>query len=94
MQISSWESAAYFLLLLNSFSAGQPISLCLQNLQAKEPRTKPFPAEVRSTNNTTNESINQLKFNINKAIPASMGIIETRKSGSMSFQVILFLINF
>ena len=33
--------------LLNNFSAGQPISLCLQNLQAKEPRTNPFPAKER-----------------------------------------------
>jgi len=76
--------------LLNNCSAGQPISLCLQNLQAKEPRTKLFPAEVRIANNTINSRINQLKLNINNALPTNKGIIETRKSGSISFQQAFF----
>ena len=82
------------LLLLNNFSVGQPSSFCLQNLQTKEPLTKLFPADIRITNNTINKSINQVKFNINNATPTRRGIIETRTSGSMSFQVILPLINF
>jgi hypothetical protein len=83
----------YFLLLLNNCSAGQPISLCLQNLQAKELRTKPFPAEVSITNKTIRIKINQLKLNINNTIPTTTGIIETKKSGRISFQLILRLRN-
>jgi hypothetical protein len=73
--------------LLNILSAGQFISLCLQYLQAREPRTSPLPVETNKNNKIISESNNQLKSIINLTIPIISGIIATSISGIRSFQV-------
>jgi hypothetical protein len=76
---------------LNNFSAGQPISLCLQNLQVKLPRINWLPAVVNAINKIKANNRNGSNLIISKTIPAINGIRVTNKSGIMSFQVNLLL---
>ena len=80
--------------LLKSCSAGHPSSLCLQYLHANDPLIKPFTGKASNVNNKTSNKTNQLKLIINKTIPMTKGIIDTRKSGMISIQLIFLSINF
>jgi hypothetical protein len=77
---------------LKSFSAGQPIFLCLQYLQAREPLIIAFPIDDNKNNKITN--INRVKLNliIKSIIPTTIGIKETRKSKNRLFQETLILL--
>jgi hypothetical protein len=83
-----------FYSLLNSLSAGQPNSLCLQYLQVNFPRINPLPTVVKIINNIIAISNIISNFVINKNIPIAIGINVTNKSGIMSFQDIFLSQNF
>ena len=85
---------SHFFVLLKSFSAGQPIFLCLQYLQANDPLTTTFPPNPRMTKIANNTTINQEKSESRSIIPPIRGRMNVRKSGIMSFIVISVLINF
>ena len=82
----------YFFFLKN-FSAGHPISLCLQYLQAYEPLTNAFPPEVKKTRINNNVKINQEKLVIKIKIAPTIGKIENKRSGNKSFIFISLLLN-
>ena len=85
---------SHFFVLLKSLSAGQPIFLCLQYLQANDPLTTAFPPNPRMTKIANNTTINQEKSESKRMIPPLKGKINVKKSGSMSFIDISVLINF
>lgn len=71
-----WDS------LLNNLSAGQPISRCLQYLQANEPRMMALPPKDRARRTISNNKMSQLKSLIRRTTAPIAGNIETMKSGT------------
>ena len=72
----------------NNCVAGQPISLCLQNLHETELLIKPVTGNAIMLSTITNDNIVHEKFLNKLTIPIAIGTIETRKSGNMSSHVI------
>jgi hypothetical protein len=78
------------LIFSNNLCAGHPSSRCLQYLQANRLLIKALPENPSRKSNTIRNKINQLKCITKTTIPTNIGMIETKKSGTTSFQIVLF----
>jgi len=72
---------------LKNWSAGQPISRCLQNLQAKEPRIMAGPPTDRMINSRIMPIRMREKSMMVRMMPPIRGNMATRKSGRRSVMV-------
>jgi hypothetical protein len=80
-------SNAIYFPLLNSISAEHPSSLCLQYLQANDPRIKPFPIVVNIKSNTNADNRRRSNLVIRRVTPMSKGIKDIKISGIIFFHV-------
>ena len=60
--VIKWACYAFCVFFANNFKAGQPISFCLQNLQAIEPRTKPVTGKAIMIKVRSKTSLSQVKL--------------------------------
>ena len=82
-----------YFFLLKSFSAGHPISRCLQYLQNKYPLVIPAPINDMKKIVITKTRIIHEKFCIKLYIPKMIGMRPTRKSGIIWINVIFLFAN-
>ena len=80
----------YLFFLRKNWSAGQPMSRCLQYLQAKEPRINAGPPRERIRNRVIMPIRIREKSRMVRMMPPTMGNMATRKSGSKSVMVTVF----